>query len=71
MKNTVIILFFGCMVFVANLFTTDNKIIAKIDSLPVQSQQLILKENQRRVLINELDILIKKNSDTIDSLKNN
>ena len=70
MKNIVIIVFFGCIVFIANLFITEQKIIAKIDSQPVQSQELIRKENQRRVLINELDILVKKNSDTIDSLKN-
>jgi hypothetical protein len=69
MKNIVIIVCFGCIVFIANLFITEQKIIAKIDSQPVQSQELIRKENQRRVLINELDILVKKNSDTIDSLK--
>jgi len=70
MKNSVIILFFACIVFVANLFITEKKVVAKIDSQPVQSQELIRKENQRRVLMHELDILVKKNSDTIDSLKN-
>jgi hypothetical protein len=70
MKNIVIIVFFGCVVFVANLFITERKIIAEIEFRPVQSQHLILRENQRRVLMNELDILVKKNSDTIDSLKN-
>lgn len=70
MKNIVIIAFFGCVVFVANLFIRETKMIAKIEVRPVQSQQLILRENQRRVLVNELEILVKKNSDTIDSLKN-
>lgn len=70
MKNSIIVLFFCGVVFVANLFITKKKIVAKIDSQPVQSQELIRKENQRRVLINELGILVKKNSDTIDSLKN-
>ena len=69
MKNSVIIIFFCGVVFVANLFITEKKVVAKIDSQPVQSQELIRKENQRRVLMHELNILVKKNSDTIDSLK--
>ena len=70
MKNIVIITFFGCIVYVANLFIPERKVIAIVEAQPVQSQQLILRENKRRVLMNELKILVNKNSDTIDSLKN-
>lgn len=70
MKNSVIVLFFCGVVFVANLFITEKKVIAKIEVNPVQSQELIQKENERRVLMHELSILTKKNSDTIDSLQN-
>jgi hypothetical protein len=70
MKNSIIVLFFCGVVFVANLFITEKKIVAKIDSQPVQSQELVRKENERRVLMHELKILTDKNSDTIDSLKN-
>lgn len=71
MKNLVIVVFFGFIVFVANLFQTENKMVTQTQAKPVNSQQLIVKENQRRVLINELQILVKHNSDTIDSLKQN
>lgn len=70
MKNSLIVLFFCGVVFVANLFITEKKVIAKIEVNPVQSQELIQKENERRVLMHELSILTKKNSDTIDSLQN-
>lgn len=70
MKNIIIVLFFGGVIYVSNIFITDKKVIAKIEKNPVQSQELILRENQRRVLMHELNILVKKNSDTIDSLKN-
>lgn len=71
MKNSVIVVFFCGVVFVANFFTTDKKVISKIETNPVQSQELVKKENERRVLMHELKILTNKNSDTIDSLKNN
>lgn len=71
MKNLVIVVFFGFIVFVANLFRTENKMVTQTQAKPVNSQQLVIKENQRRVLINELQILVSKNSDTIDSLKQN
>lgn len=71
MKNSIIVLFFCGVVFVANLFITEKKIVPKIETKPVQSQELVRKENERRVLMHELKILTDKNSDTIDSLKNN
>lgn len=70
MKNSLIVLFFCGVVFIANLFITEKKVIAKIEVNPVQSQELVRKENERRVLMHELKILTDKNSDTIDSLKN-
>lgn len=70
MKNSLIVLFFCGVAFTANLFISENKFIAKIELNPVQSQELIQKENERRVLMHELNILINKNSDTIDSLQN-
>ena len=70
MKNSIIVLFFCGVVFVANLFITEKKVVAKTEVNPVQSQELVRKENERRVLMHELKILTGKNSDTIDSLKN-
>lgn len=69
MKNIVLITFFGCIVFVANLFISEKRVLSEVEINPVSSQQLVLKENERRVLINELEILIQKNSATIDTIK--
>lgn len=71
MKNSIIVLFFCGVVFVANLFITEKKVVAKTEVNPVQSQELVRKENERRVLMHELKVLTDKNTDTIDSLKNN
>jgi hypothetical protein len=66
MKNILILVFFGCAVFVSNIFTDTPK--ASSVSI-VLNKTILNKELEKRTLLRELNALVYKNTNSIDSLK--
>lgn len=66
MKNILILLFFGCAMLVSNLFTTVPK---SSQVLAVMNKAIVNKEMEKRALLRELNALVYKNTNSIDSLK--
>ncbi|MBC7845555.1 MAG: hypothetical protein H7Y10_03585 [Flavobacterium sp.] len=70
MKNLLAITVFAVIVFIANLFKSEPKITLEIQST-IRSGKITLLTNQRKLLVNEINYKLAKNSIAIDSLKNN
>lgn len=70
MKNLMVLLFFGLIVCVANIFRVDPKMTLIVEKMPIQSSQLILLENKKRLLKSEVSILVNHNAEIIDSAIN-
>lgn len=67
MKNTLIVLFFGAAVFVSGIFTAKPG-VKSVGS--IVSEKVFSKETEKQELMSEVNKLILKNAETIDSLKN-
>lgn len=70
MKNLAAILILAIIVFVANLFKTEKKMITVAESNTVRSGKIIMLSNEQKLLFNEVNYITAKNKTEINELKN-